>query len=93
MPAADQLGSAVERACVRMAQLRPQLATIIRAGSLGACYTLTSEPDRTHWIPAYWTDSAKVVDPTGAGNGFMGGLSAALDSGLDITTGEHDTSM
>lgn len=28
-----------------------------------------------------------MVDPTGAGNGFMGGLAAALDDGLDVQQG------
>lgn len=31
------------------------------------------------WIDAYWTDiPEKVVDVTGAGNGFLGGLAAGL---------------
>jgi hypothetical protein len=30
------------------------------------------------WIPAYHTDSSKVVDPTGGGNAFLGGLAVAL---------------
>jgi sugar/nucleoside kinase (ribokinase family) len=30
------------------------------------------------WIPAYHSDSSSVVDPTGAGNAFLGGLAVAL---------------
>lgn len=79
----------VEKACKTLAGLKPLTATIIRAGALGACYILTAEPGRIHWIPAYWSeDQTKVVDPTGAGNGFMGGLSAALDEGLDLRQGK-----
>jgi sugar/nucleoside kinase (ribokinase family) len=36
-------------------------------------------------MPGYKT---KVVDPTGAGNAFMGGLMAALDEGKDMHEGE-----
>lgn len=46
-----------------------------------------------HWVPAYWSPGVegyegKVIDPTGAGNSFMGGLCAALDSGLDVLEGK-----
>jgi hypothetical protein len=30
------------------------------------------------WMPAYHQDSEKVVDPTGGGNGFLGGLAVGL---------------
>jgi sugar/nucleoside kinase (ribokinase family) len=30
------------------------------------------------WIPAVHTDASKVIDPTGGGNGFLGGLAVAL---------------
>lgn len=36
------------------------------------------------WIPAYHQDSSKVVDPTGGGNAFLGGLSVALARGKGI---------
>lgn len=46
-----------------------------------------------HWVPPYWNPSVAgyagaVVDPTGAGNAFMGGLVAALDQGLEFGEGE-----
>lgn len=36
------------------------------------------------WIPAYHGDAARVVDPTGGGNAFLGGLSVALARGKHI---------
>ena len=36
------------------------------------------------WIPAYHTDATKVIDPTGGGNGFLGGLSVALAKGKTL---------
>ncbi|KAJ4361471.1 hypothetical protein N0V85_009405, partial [Neurospora sp. IMI 360204] len=36
------------------------------------------------WLPAYHTDAAKVVDPTGGGNTFLGGLAVALARGKSI---------
>ncbi|KKA27081.1 hypothetical protein TD95_001119 [Thielaviopsis punctulata] len=35
----------------------------------------------SRWIPAVHTDSNKVVDPTGGGNCFLGGLAVALARG------------
>lgn len=45
-----------------------------------------------YWVEPFWIkgmtgwDKA-VVDPTGAGNAFMGGLMAALDEGKDMHEG------
>lgn len=41
------------------------------------------DPGLDRWIPAYWTkeNAAKVVDPTGGGNTFLGGLGAGLARG------------
>lgn len=36
------------------------------------------------WMPAYHQDSSKVVDPTGGGNTFLGGLAVALARGHSI---------
>lgn len=91
IPSEDQqLSLAVEQACLKLAKMKPQLATIVRAGALGVCFVRSDEPEHTHWIPAYWTseDREKIVDPTGAGNGFMGGFAAALDDGLDVRHGK-----
>ena len=52
-------------------------AVIVRAGSMGS-YTISDS--WTGWVPAYWTASQqdKVVDPTGGGNAWLGGLMAGL---------------
>lgn len=63
-------------------------AIIVRAGELGA-YTLSS--NWTGWIPAFWTkaDQGKIVDVTGGGNSFLGGLMAGLlISDGDMRTGK-----
>lgn len=51
---------------------------VIRSGGLGA-YT-KSRAREGEWVEAYWTtqDEGKVVDVTGAGNSFLGGLAAGL---------------
>lgn len=45
-----------------------------------------NEPDWGiwNWIPAYHSDSSKVVDPTGGGNAFLGGLTVALARGKGL---------
>lgn len=44
------------------------------------------DPGLDRWIPAYWTkeDADKVVDPTGGGNTFLGGLAVALARGKSM---------
>jgi sugar/nucleoside kinase (ribokinase family) len=57
-------------------------AVVVRCGAAG-CYVLT--PSTSRWLPAYHADSSRVVDPTGGGNGFLGGLAAALvRTGFDV---------
>ncbi|KAG9002825.1 hypothetical protein FRB94_003628 [Tulasnella sp. JGI-2019a] len=61
-------------------------AVVIRSGAMGS-YTLAVGADRGHWTPAFWTENeaaSKVVDVTGAGNMFLGGLVA----GLEKTSGD-----
>jgi sugar/nucleoside kinase (ribokinase family) len=63
-------------------------AIIVRAGPLGS-YTFSSE--WSGWVPPFFTASEqeRVVDPTGGGNGFLGGLCAGLlVSQGDIRAGE-----
>ena len=48
---------------------------VVRAGA-GGCYVATRET--SFWMPAYHTDPAKVVDPTGGGNAFCGGFSVCV---------------
>jgi sugar/nucleoside kinase (ribokinase family) len=104
----------LNQACQTLSSFRPRLGTIIRAGSLGACYILTrleqqdahghehghtdsdaeEEEAQVIWVPPYWIPGmegyeSKVVDPTGAGNAFMGGLGAALDQGLNLHDGTY----
>jgi sugar/nucleoside kinase (ribokinase family) len=50
-------------------------AVVVRAGKDG-CYVATRS--RSKWIPAYHTSVTKVVDPTGGGNTFLGGLGVGL---------------
>lgn len=79
------------------------LASVLRCGHLGACYvetkSLASSGDQStissvKWVPPFWArdlagTAERVVDPTGAGNAFMGGLGAALGEGKDIHEGEE----
>lgn len=58
---------------------------VVRSGKEG-CYIARAGRDKSScWLPAYHTDQKKVVDPTGGGNGFLGGLSIGLvRSGFDV---------
>jgi len=50
---------------------------IIRSGALGAYVTTRAQGGQ--WVDPYWTNNTeKVVDVTGAGNSFLGGLGAGL---------------
>ncbi|KAF1971620.1 Ribokinase-like protein [Bimuria novae-zelandiae CBS 107.79] len=61
---------------------------IVRAGENGALITSKSIPPT--WFPPYYDiDSLKVVDPTGAGNTFLGGYIA----GLHATDGDPKQAM
>lgn len=42
------------------------------------------DPGIERWIPAYHGDPANVVDPTGGGNTFLGGLGVALARGESL---------
>ncbi|KAM0438888.1 hypothetical protein ACHAPT_001649 [Fusarium lateritium] len=42
------------------------------------------DPGIERWIPAYHGDPSKVVDPTGGGNTFLGGLGVALARGESL---------
>ena len=62
---------------------------IIRSGNLGA-YLHTRNQPSGRWVQAYWCekDAGKVVDVTGAGDAFLGGLAAGLTlSGGDAYQG------
>lgn len=58
---------------------------IIRSGRLGAYVQQSQEAPHSTvatrkgmWIPAYYQNGSKIVDVTGAGNAFLGGLMAGL---------------
>jgi sugar/nucleoside kinase (ribokinase family) len=52
-----------------------QSAVVIRAGKHGSLTAIGS--DKVRWLPAFYHDpSPRIVDPTGAGNTFLGGFLA-----------------
>ncbi|KAF4982926.1 hypothetical protein FZEAL_1554 [Fusarium zealandicum] len=51
------------------------------AGGFIAREEIEVDPGVEQWVPAYHQDPSKVVDPTGGGNTFLGGLGAALARG------------
>lgn len=60
-----------------------QGAIVVRAGKEGCYVEVPASPSRNRpsqscWLPAWHTSDAKVVDPTGGGNSFLGGLAAGL---------------
>ncbi|OJT10494.1 hypothetical protein TRAPUB_12932 [Trametes pubescens] len=74
---------AVEEACRRYLDMgigpNGTGHVIIRSGALGACVAQRGQP--LTWIDAYWSGpegASRVVDVTGAGNSFLGGLAAGL---------------
>ncbi|KAF5393902.1 hypothetical protein D9757_000213 [Collybiopsis confluens] len=76
--------SSVEQAAARLLELGAKDTVIIRSGALGA-YVLTRKAGG-RWIEAFWTesDASKIVDVTGAGNSFLGGLAAGIELNGDI---------
>lgn len=50
-------------------------AIVVRCGAVG-CFVLSRTTRR--WLPACHTDPRKVIDPTGGGNAFLGGLAVGL---------------
>ena len=50
------------------------------------CEPIPVDPEIERWLPAYFTakDAKRVVDPTGGGNGFLGGLAVALARGKSL---------
>lgn len=53
-------------------------------GLIGREELLEVDPGIEKWVPAYYQDSQKVVDPTGGGNAFLGGLAVALARGQKL---------
>lgn len=48
---------------------------VVRAGKEG-CFVANRHTRK--WLPAYHQDSSNIVDPTGGGNGFLGGFAVGL---------------
>ncbi|KAF2279293.1 Ribokinase-like protein [Westerdykella ornata] len=59
---------------------------VVRAGKDGCLVACRSS---RRWIPAYHQSADKVVDPTGGGNGFLGGLAMGLVRG-SASPGVHN---
>lgn len=51
---------------------------VLRSGKDGC---LVARRGLRKWMPAYHQDSTRVIDPTGGGNGFLGGLAVGLVRG------------
>ncbi|KAF2154155.1 Ribokinase-like protein [Myriangium duriaei CBS 260.36] len=56
-----------------------ELTVVVRAGKEG-CYIATNRQKSTRaWLPSFHgLDQSRVVDPTGGGNGFLGGFAVGL---------------
>ncbi|KAJ3555146.1 hypothetical protein NM688_g2740 [Phlebia brevispora] len=80
--------ASVEEACQRFLNLgvgpNGEGAVVIRSGAMGAYVATRAKGGQ--WVPAYWGahEAHRVVDVTGAGNAFLGGLAA----GLHFTRGD-----
>lgn len=59
-------------------------SVVIRSGPLGAY--VASRATKGRWVDAFWgpNDLHRVVDVTGAGNAFLGGLGAGLKFTQDV---------
>lgn len=77
---------------------------IVRCGALGSCIARQRHVDEIHsqelvrlqWIGAYWTVEIDpnfqdhIVDVTGGGNAFLGGLAAGMKlTNGDLVEGTH----
>ncbi|KAJ2985711.1 hypothetical protein NUW58_g5386 [Xylaria curta] len=56
---------------------------LIRSGEHGVLFA--SSKDKANWLPAYYKNngSGEIVDPTGAGNTFLGAFTVALQETKD----------
>lgn len=62
----------------------------IRAGHEGCC-VYTKRKDLV-WLPPFHVDPLKVIDPTGAGNAFLGGFAIGLlETGDDLVAACYGT--
>lgn len=90
----SSLRERISSTCQTLSQMGARAGTIIRSGEMGCCYLPRGEQE-VRWIPPFYSatndnggsGTSRVVDPTGAGNGFMGAVAAALDEGKDLHEG------
>jgi sugar/nucleoside kinase (ribokinase family) len=54
---------------------------VVRCGKDGC---LVASRNQSKWLPAFHQSAEKVVDPTGGGNGFLGGLAVGLARGSTL---------
>jgi sugar/nucleoside kinase (ribokinase family) len=54
---------------------------VVRCGKDGC---LVASQEQSKWLPAFHQSTEKVVDPTGGGNGFLGGLAVGLARGSTL---------
>lgn len=63
---------------------RTVMSIVVRAGEHG-CLILRSKEAESRWLPPFYEpSSSKIVDPTGAGNAFLGAFTMALQKGDDL---------
>ncbi|KAG8967904.1 hypothetical protein FRC05_001869 [Tulasnella sp. 425] len=77
----------VEDAAMAFIKAGVKSCVVIRSAGLGAYALEAGASGRGFWVPAFWTekDASRIVDVTGAGNSFLGGLAAGLAmSGRDV---------
>lgn len=88
---AQQKGSQTRKKDYSRGGLRPDtdmealLADLVQdAEGFVAREEIELDPGLERWIPAYHQEASRVVDPTGGGNSFLGGLAVALARGESI---------
>ena len=59
-----------------------QGTVVIRAGHEGCC-VYSRRRKNFVWLPPFYENSPKVIDPTGAGNAFLGGFAVGLSETAD----------
>ncbi|OBT44093.1 hypothetical protein VE00_04503 [Pseudogymnoascus sp. WSF 3629] len=59
-----------------------QGTVVVRAGHEGCCVYSRKQKEFV-WLPPFYKDSPKVIDPTGAGNAFLGGFAIGLRETAD----------
>jgi sugar/nucleoside kinase (ribokinase family) len=64
---------------------------VVRAGHEGCC-VYSRKRKELIWLPPYYLGSPKIIDPTGAGNAFLGGFAIGLmETGDDIVAACYGT--